>query len=67
MPTMSRIAEIAKTVSSFRLMSTHGVMDRMKTSTLTGTTEISDSLSFSRRDFRKSFKTEDRAVAMLQR
>ena len=67
MPAMSRIAPIAKTVSSLWLISTHGVMERTNTSTLTGITETSDSLSFWPRDLLNSFNTEEKASAMLQR
>ena len=58
MPTISRAAAPAKTASSCLVISTQGVTASRKTSRLTGTTEISDSRSFSRRDFHRSREME---------
>ena len=58
MPTISRTAATPNTASSVREISTQGVMESTKTSAVTGITEISDSLSFSRNDFHRSRKIE---------
>ena len=59
MPATRRRAAPAKTTSSWREMSTHGVTESRKTRRLTGTTEIRDSLSFSRKDFQRSRKMDE--------
>ena len=59
MPMTRRMAAPAKTKSSWVEMSTQGVTESRKTSRLTGTTEMRDSLSFSRKDFQRSRKMDE--------
>ncbi len=58
MPRMRKRADNPKTVSSRGVISTHGVMARRNTSSVTGKTETRDSFSLSRRAIRNSFKME---------
>ena len=61
-PAISRSVAPAKMASSIRVSSTHGESDRRNTMAHTGRTDTRASLSFSRRDFHRSFRKELAAI-----